>query len=174
MAGLESIVNREDSALKKTKRDFDVGHWVGSATGYLGSLVGAYATNVITGRPYLAATIGGIAGDFAGYTAGFTPYWYLKNSHRYKGIKGKFSFLKDMTSFYVKAIPLDIGFYALDIPLSVAGTFLTGNPVLGTGLAGIISNIAYWLGYRKLSERRLKKISKEKNSTVGKPYEKAA
>ena len=97
-----------------------------------------------------------------GYEAGFTPYWYLKNTDRYKGLKGKVRFAKDWTSFTVKSLPVEIATYALSVPAAIGATYLTGSPVLGTVLGGAALDIAHWLGLRTINRGKLREIAEEK------------
>ncbi|MBI2659106.1 hypothetical protein HYX05_03350 [Candidatus Woesearchaeota archaeon] len=172
--GLESIVNKEHHEVKKTKRHFDIAHVLGTIGSYVGSAAFAYLGNRITHMPYLSAALGSSLGDYVGYDAGFTPYWYWKNRDRYKGLKGKTKFLKDFVSFNARAIPLDLAAYAVGVPLAIGATFLTGNPVLGTVLAGIATDIGYWLGLRKLNKRKIQEVAAEKaykpSYNANKPY----
>ena len=175
--GLESIVNKEHHEVKKTKRHFDVAHVLGTIGSYVGSAAFAYLGSRITNRPYLSAVIGSSLGDYVGYDAGFTPYWYWKNRDRYKGWKGKTKFLKDFVSFNARAIPLDIAAYAVAVPLAIGATFLTGNPVTGALLAGVATDIGYWLGLRKLNKRKIQEVAAEKvynhSSSAHMPYKPA-
>ena len=160
--GLEHLVNTEDANLKEKKKEFDIAHWLGVIGSYVGSAGLAYLTNLSTSRPYLSAALGSSVGDYLGYEAGFTPYWYLKNTDRYKGLKGKVKFAKDWTSFTVKSLPVELATYALSVPAAIAGTYLTGSPVLGTVLSGAALDIAHWLGLRTINRGKLKEIAAEK------------
>ncbi len=162
MAGLEDKVTHESHELKKTKRHFDIGHLLGTIGSYAGSAGLAYLANKMTGRPYVSAALGSSVGDYLGYEAGFTPYWYLKNSNRYKGLRGKGKFIKDWTSFTVKSIPVEIGAYAANVPAALLGTALMGgNPVLGTLAGGVAVDLLSWAGLRYLNKSKLREIAEE-------------
>lgn len=156
---LEDKVLKENDPVKGKTREFDIAHWLGSITGYVGSIAGAYLVNKFTGRPYLSAAIGSTVGDYAGYEVGFTPYWYLKNTDRYKGISGKAKFAKDWVSMGAKALVVDAGAYLMDAPLSIAGTYMTGNPVIGAALGGLVGHGLYWLGLRRANKEKIAEVA---------------
>ncbi|HLC61606.1 MAG TPA: hypothetical protein VJI52_01165 [Candidatus Nanoarchaeia archaeon] len=168
--GLEDVVNQEHGELKNTLRHFDVAHILGTIGSYAGSAGLAYVANKMTGRPYLSAALGSSIGDYVGYEAGFTPYWYWKNSDRYKGLGGKWKFAKDWTSFTVKSIPVEIGAYAANVPAALLGTALMGgNPVLGTLVGGVAVDLLSWAGLRYLNKGKLREVAEERLKYNGKP-----
>ena len=159
-----------DPAFEREKRTFDIAHWLGEAGSWVGSLAGAGVTYAATGNPYLAGGIGSTVGDYVGYEAGFTPYWYLKHTDRYKGLKGKGTFLKDWVKFNLKAWPIDLATYAVGIPLNLGLIYATGmNPILSTAITGAAQTLLYWLGYRTLNKGFLKNVAKEKNHAPKNP-----
>ncbi|MBI2108362.1 hypothetical protein HYT54_04500 [Candidatus Woesearchaeota archaeon] len=178
---LEDIVT-DEKEFKKERRTFDKAHWVGTAGSYIGSALGTYLTHKITRNPLLAAGLGSTIGDYVGYEAGFTPYWYSKHKDRYKGIRGKGRMFKDWASFNIKALPLDLASYAVVAPLAIGATYLTGNPVLGAMLGNAATDVGYWLGLRWLNKKKLGKIAEEKpkysnpveNYGPAMPYKQAA
>lgn len=168
MAGLEDKVTHESHELKKTHRHFDVAHILGTIGSYAGSAGLAYLANKMTGRPYVSAALGSSVGDYLGYEAGFTPYWYLKNSDRYKGLKGKGKFIRDWTSFTVKSIPVEIGAYAANVPAALLGTALAGgNPVLGTLIGGVAVDLLSWAGLRYFNKEKLREIAEGRLKSNG-------
>lgn len=161
-SGLEEKVTHEHHEMKKTHRHFDIAHILGTIGSYAGSAGLAYLTNNLTRSPYLSAALGSSVGDYLGYEAGFTPYWYLKNSDRYKGLSGKWKFAKDWTSFTVKSIPVEIGAYAANVPAALLGTALMGgNPVLGTLAGGVAVDLLSWAGLRYFNKGKLREIAED-------------
>ena len=163
---LEEKVKSGNSPVKEKTRAFDVAHLLGTLGSYAGGAIGAYLTNSYTKSPYLSAAVGSTVGDYLGYEAGFTPYWYLKNTERYKGLSGKVKFAKDWTSFSVKALALDAGAYLVNVPLAIGATYLTGSPVLGTVLSGLAVDIGYWLGLRGLNKKKLAEVAEDSSKAA--------
>lgn len=162
---LDDIVSQE-AGVKKVRRSFDVGHALGTVGSWVGSGVGAYLGQKFTRNPISAALIGSTVGDYLGYEAGFVPYWYSKHKDRYKGLKGKWKFLKDNVYFNLRALPLDLAAYAVFAPAAIGATLLTGNPVTGTILANIGTDIAYWLGLRFLSRKKFQEVAQQRYNTA--------
>ncbi|MBI2653474.1 hypothetical protein HYX02_01550 [Candidatus Woesearchaeota archaeon] len=169
---LENIVEKElpkaekaHPEMKKTRSDFSKAYWLGELGGLAGSALLAAA---LPFNKYLTAGVASSIGNYAGHEIVATPYWYLKNTDRYKGLAGKYKFVKDWVTFNVNSLAVDIGAYLIDVPLAIGATALTGNPVTGTLLGGAVSQVLHWLGFRQLSKGKLKEIAEER--AASKPY----
>lgn len=89
-----------------------------------------FGYNASIGLPVLGA-----AANFIGDQIGFAASLYAYNRSKYKGVKGKFRFVKDFSDLGVR----HLGSYAITYPLAIAAS----TALISTGLlTGAVATIA--------------------------------
>ena len=88
-----------------------------------------FGYNVAPGLPVLGAVT-----NFIGDQIGFAASLYAYNRDKYKGIKGKFKFVKDFSDLGIR----HLGSYAITYPLAIAASTGLAAAGLLTGAAATI------------------------------------
>jgi len=175
--GLESLLRKEKDGkfipdskdYKATTKAYNKAYWAGVVTSSIGDLAGTALTFFATGNPYLAVTAGAAVGDYLGYEVGFAPTWYYHNRDRYKGVGGKFKFLKENFMFNVRELVPDIATYAVSAGLAVGLVYLGMGPVLASAAVGLGELLFAWGGGRYFNRKYFRRVAAEKKTSSYSP-----
>ncbi|MBI2101212.1 hypothetical protein HYT53_01250 [Candidatus Woesearchaeota archaeon] len=140
----------EEGGLEKKLKGYNESVAIGQGVGLAATAAGVYggfsypeiiSNYVPFGRNLVSSNLGlfglGIASNFIGDQLGFAASLYSFNKEKYKGLKGKISFVKDGFNLGVR----HLGSYLITYPLAGAVTALA----LGTGL--LTGPLAFILPY---------------------------
>ncbi len=147
------------------------GEAFGEVGASLGSIIGAYAgEKLFHGSSRLLNVLSGsIPGDYLLGSAFSGAYFYYKYRDEYKGLSGKWNFIKDQANFHVREAPATIASYLVYSPLVALGLTLGAPATIAAGIASVISSGLYILGSYFLNKRYLKKLAGKKEEKAESP-----
>lgn len=152
-----------EKKLKGYKASVAIGQASGLASTYFGITNVGKIADYVPGIRSMANTVYGLPvigamANFIGDQVGFAASLYAYNRETYKGLSGKFSFIKDYASLGSR----HLGSYLISYPLAIAAStaaIATGllSGVLSTTvpyvLESLITGIGYMFSTRKYRER---------------------